>query len=311
MRGVTLLVFLLLLHVRSVAQTDTAHAAGSKLDISYNNDTFTFTDIYYTHGVRIALSNEQFSRIPTRHLLLKLKRGHRSYGIAVVQDVFTPSSITRDFILHGDRPYAAYVYLEHFVSSADPVRKLGISSALDAGIIGPLAQGYEAQAGYHRLIHDKHPLGWENQVRNDVVLNYRLAGEKGLMSFANITDLTAAAEINAGTLYNNAAAGGTLRLGKMEPYFEQYHRSWQAYAFGKAQARAVGYNATLQGGMFNRHNVYTVPSSMMQRMVYSAQAGVVLSWRNIEVEHSYVFTSRELKTGMPHKWGRVRISAAL
>lgn len=313
-RGAVLLILLVLSFCRAKAQGDsTTAAAPHYIDIAYNNDTFTFTDIYYTHGVRISFASARFGRIPSKKLLLKLRNSPvNTYGISVVQDAFTPSSITRDFILQGDRPYAAYAYAGHFLVSADPQKKLRLAVELDLGVIGPLAMGYEVQSGYHRLISDKHPQGWESQVKNDVVLNYSVRMEKRFLTVGKMADMSVDPGIEAGTLYDNIFLGTTARLGKLSSRFEQYSwRKWQLYAFAKGDARLVGYNATLQGGMFSRDNVYTLSASEINRYVYSGSAGIVFSWRNIEIEHSYKYLSPELRAGMAHRWGHCRIRVAM
>jgi lipid A 3-O-deacylase len=311
---VLILVMLSFTLFKAEAQRDTS-AGATFLDLRYNNDTFTFTDIYYTHGFRLAYANPSFGKLFTRHLLLRMRSSStNTYGLALVQDVFTPSSITRRSILYGDRPYAAYVYAGHFLISGNAAKKVRVSSELDAGILGPLAFGYEVQAGYHRLIHDKHPEGWNSQVKNDPVLNYTVSVDKGLLTAGKVSDLTVIGGINAGTLYDNASAGAMIRLGKLLPGFEDHsgaRSAWQSYLFVRGEARVVGYNATLQGGVFDHSNVYTVPAKFIKRDVYSSSAGLLISWRNIELEHSYQYLSPELRTGMEHRWGMVRLKAGM
>lgn len=313
-REAALLLLLALPFCHAKAQVDsTAADQPHYIDIAYNNDTFTFTDIYYTHGFRISFASPRFSNFPSGRLLLKLPNTTmNTYGVSLVQDVFTPSSITRDFILKGDRPYAAYAYAGHYLISMKPRKKLRLAAELDAGVIGPLAMGYEVQSGCHRLIDNKQPRGWENQVNNDVVLNYSLNMEKGFLSMGNIADLSVNTGVEAGTLYNNISAGATARLGKITARFE--HPSpggWHLYMYIKGDTRLVGYNATLQGGMFNRNNIYTLSARDIKRHTYMAAAGIVLSWRNIEVEHSYRYLSPELRGAMAHRWGHCRVRVGM
>lgn len=312
MRGKYLLTALLILLAKAEAhaQAESTAKAGY-LKLSYNNDTFTYTDRYYTHGLRVELSRQSFSRLPIRYFLLKLPRSNADfYGFSLVQDVFTPSSIKRDHKLFGDRPYSAYAYAGSFLVSESAARKLRVTTELDAGIIGPWAGGYEVQAEFHKMIGDKHPQGWEQQVENDIVLSYSLKAEKALLSKSG-GDITAYAELNAGTLYTNAVSGFELRTGHVGSWSFNYQGNWRAYIFARGQIKAVGYDATLQGGVINRNSSYTICSGSVKRLVPGTQAGVVLSYRNIGIRYGYVYQGMEFKYGMPHKWGHIGLRFGL
>ena len=78
----------------------------------------------------------------------------------------------------GDRLFTAAFMLKSFAISTDPQRKSSFTSLLTLGLIGPGACGEEMQAGIHKATGKKEPLGWGNQIKNDVVLNYRVSYEK-------------------------------------------------------------------------------------------------------------------------------------
>ena len=312
MKGRKLLLVLLLIFSKVVAraQTDTTARNGC-MCLSYNNDTFTYTDRYYTHGFRVELSHRSIAKFPTRYVLLRMRRSNLNfYGLSLVQDAFTPSSIKREHIHYGDRPYAAYAYAGAFLISENTQRKLRITTELDAGVIGPGACGYEVQSEFHRMIGDKHPEGWNNQVSNDLVLNYRLKVEKGLLA-AKRGDVTLYSEVNAGTLYTNAISGLELRSGQLGSWSYNANAKWKAYLFGRAQVKAVGYNATLQGGLFNSDDRYVLSGDLIERFVSAAQAGIVLAYKKIGVEYGYVFQEKELRYGLRHGWGHAGINIGL
>ena len=91
-----------------------------------------------------------------------------------MQDCFTPASIRRDTFLRGDRPFAATMYLGHFKISNREEKKQRLISEIDLGAIGPCAVCEEEQKGIHRSLLNIQPLGWEFQISNDVLLNYRM-----------------------------------------------------------------------------------------------------------------------------------------
>jgi lipid A 3-O-deacylase len=312
MKGRRLILALLLILAKAIAcaQGDSTAHSGN-LRISYNNDTFTYTDRYYTHGFRVELSRHSLNKLPTRHLLLRLRHSNLNlYGISLTQDAFTPSSIRADHRLYGDRPYAAYAHAGLFLVSENTFRKLRTTTELNAGVLGPWACGYEVQAEFHKIIGDKHPQGWEKQIANDVVLNYGVKIEKALLASGS-RDITAYTELNAGTLYTNAVSGIEVRSGRLGSWSYNTSSRWRAFIFVKAQMKAVGYNATLQGGLLNRNNSYTAEREHVQRFVPGAQAGVVFSYKKIGVEYGYVYQGKELKYGMPHSWGHAGVKIGL
>lgn len=316
-RVYALMIYLLSALAAAQAQPDstvtTAPGPGC-INIRYSNDMFTHTDRYYTNGFRIDIASPGVAHMFTRHFLPALRNSSHTYGIAIVQDIFTPSTLKSDFIVPGDRPYAAYAYAGSFLVSANPVKKVSLTAELDAGVIGPGAMGYEVQSGVHHLINNRHPEGWSRQVKNDIVLSYSLDLEKELLSVGKVFDLSATAGLDAGTLYDNASAGMLLRMGKMTSRFETVHGArdrWQLYLFMDGKVTGVAYNATLQGGMFSKDDPYVLGINDMKRVLYSPAAGVAIGWRKIELEYSYRYLSPELRAGMAHRWGNCRIRIAL
>ncbi|MCP2937037.1 lipid A deacylase LpxR family protein, partial [Salmonella enterica subsp. enterica serovar Typhimurium] len=78
-------------------------------------------------------------------------------------------------------------------------------------------------------------------------------------------ELMANGAIRAGTLYTDCSLGINFRAGWMNPYFNNLGiernggRKFQLYVFFRAHARAVGYNATMQGGLFHTNSIFTIP----------------------------------------------------
>ncbi|NCQ11383.1 MAG: lipid A deacylase LpxR family protein, partial [Bacteroidetes bacterium] len=64
------------------------------------------------------------------------------------------------------------------------------------------------------------PQGWDNQVANDLLLNYNINIEKQLLYPSRSILLVGVVETYSGTLYNAAGIGFLLRIGKFNNYFE-------------------------------------------------------------------------------------------
>jgi lipid A 3-O-deacylase len=291
----------------SYSAADTLHVSGEKrFTLYYDNDFFSATDRYYTQGTRLELVHPGLKHSPFSLLLPGLKNAVNAYGLAAIQDCFTPTSIRRDTILKGDRPFTAYIALAGLRISTDSAAKKKLISELMIGVLGPAAGGRQTQESIHRWLHNIQPLGWQFQLSNDLVINYKLRYEHGLVSY-RYADAYAAAELNAGTLYDNAAAAVTIRAGRISDYFSSTGNRLQAYVFLTGRAQAVLYNATIQGGLFNK-DLYAIPAASINRMVYKGAGGIVFSYKKLLLEYTKVFITPEIRTGKDHGWGHVNIT---
>ncbi len=69
----------------------------------------------------------------------------------------------------------------------------------------------------------------------------------------------------------------------------------------------VAYDATLQGGVFNKTSPYTIASGDLNRLTFQANMGLVMQAGPVYAEYFYTFLTQEFKTGLSHSWGGLRI----
>jgi hypothetical protein len=296
----------------------------SFLAINFDNDILNYTHKFYTNGIRIDFISPVFQMNPLSRLMIPYWRSAVNYyGLALVQNMYTPSTTKLGGILYGDRPYSAYLYLSSYKITNDVNSLYRQTSALDLGIIGPNSYGEWVQRSFHNAVPtNNEPLGWEYQVQNDLGLNYLFAVEKGIISEKPV-ELIATARGNIGTLYTNISAGIQFRTGMMNPYFSDLGiskkenirlkglKNVQLYFFSKVNGKLVGYDATLEGGLFNKSSVYTIPSSGVSRVVFLGSAGVALSWYGFGLELEQFILSPEFTNGPWHKWVHIALRFAL
>ena len=175
-----------------------------------------------------------------------------------------------------------------------------MTTELDAGLIGQGAGGEWIQSGLHRALGNLQPHGWGNQIRNDVVLGYYARLEKSLVSAA-CADAGVFGDATLGTLYTNAAAGLTFRAGRLASDRPRL------YLFGRLEEKAVGYDATLQGGLFNRGSPYTLSPSQLDRLVMRADLGATWDRGPFALKFSRSFLGREFHEGLNHQWGELSL----
>lgn len=274
----------------------------------YENDFFTKTDKYYTQGINMEAVSPVLGKLPTKFLLLHARNSVVQYGLALQSNVYTPTSITDPAIRYGDRPYAASLMLQPFTISTDIVRKQRITTMLSLGVMGKIAGGEWMQTTIHRNLNNVLPEGWDYQIANDAVLNYRLFYEKRLLHVDKVFALNATALADVGTLQTLGGAGLNIMLGYFQSaYSGERNTKFSAYAYTHVQGYIVGYDAMLQGGLLNRSSMYTISAGDVERLFADNRFGVVLRYGGLYIEYFQGVQTRRFSTGNPHAWGGVMI----
>ena len=281
----------------------------------YENDFFTASDRDYTQGISLEIVSPGLRKFFLSKILWYPRSKPVSFGLSLETDTYTPNLIDKTEIQYGDRPYASDIMLKSFVIATDNIKGTSFSSQLSIGVIGPWAGGKEMQTAIHNWIAYKKPLGWHNQIKNDVVLNYQLNFEKRIAELTNNFLLNGFGTARAGTLNTKAGVGMNLMAGAFHSPFSladiSQRKKIKLYFYNQAAVNVVGYDATLQGGLFNRSSVYTIPSVQLDRLVFQNRYGIVLSWRRLWVEYFKSFQTLEYDSGVEHKTGGLQLGFIL
>jgi lipid A 3-O-deacylase len=319
---ITLLLLLVLLPLIASAQPDSTRVSTDRLiGYSFANDAFLRTDYYYTQGMTLLLVSPALQRSPVNRILGPVPAGSiLHHGIQLHYDGFTPLRIQDAFIRRGDRPYASYIYADLLRVATHPARRLRVTTALNVGILGPAAGAKGFQTKFHELLGAPTPRGWDYQVQTDVVLGYEARVEKQLLTLGPVAEFNGAASASLGTLQTNVGAGMTLRIGLRQATFESLgvanranrsgRRRVQAYGEVQVEGRLVGYNATLQGGLFNRRNPYVLPASAVSRTVAQSTGTLGLGYAGVRVETALTWISPEFTGSRTHGWNTFTIRIA-
>lgn len=282
------------------------------LKINFENDLITYanTDRYFTSGISFDLQSAWLAGSPLQKMMVPYRHNaFVTYHLSLVQNMYTPTDTRVAPELKHNRPYSSVLYFGLQKTTADPLREIKLSSELIVGYIGPYSLGSSLQTIVHKAFStNDQPLGWETQINSDIILNYNFQVQKALIYKENLAFL-AGLDAEAGTLYTNAGAGLQLQAGKADPFFgvtkNQLWPKVEYYFFAKTGISFVAYNALLQGGMFNHHNVFTLKHNEIQRVVGNAEAGFHFRYKGIGIELAQHFISPEYKGGLWHKWGRI------
>ena len=283
----------------------------------YDNDFFTATDQYYSQGINLEWVHPKLRKFPLSSLLIQSNNKTVKFGIALQHLAYTPSSIRHPEIIIGDHPFSASLSLQTFAITVDTVNYWRLSSTLNTGIMGPAAGGEWMQKTIHRNLKNIEPLGWEHQIQNDVVLNYELAFEQLLLSHRQLFALSTYTRLSAGTMHTNASAGVIVMVGKFDNPFlignteATSKRKIQIELYSKPTVNIIGYDATLQGGLFNKSSPYTLSAKDIKRVIFADETGITFQSRSIYLEYFQSISSKEFKTGTYHRWGGIRMGLLL
>jgi len=276
---------------------------------NYENDFFAAADENYTQGYNLELVTPALERNPLNYLFFKPQNTVYKYGIAVEHIGFTPNNFVSSEIQIGDRPFAAAIMLKSFSTATNADKATRLSQSISLGLIGPGAFGKEMQVGIHKLTGNKIPRGWNNQIKNDVVVNYRIGYEKQLVEYRNIIVLRGNASLQLGTLFTNVSAGVNTSMGILKSPFAKNKSkgNFQLYLYGQPLVSAIGYDATLQGGLFNNKSVYTIAAGELERFTAQFNYGIILKTRTLYFEYARTALTREFQTGNSAKWGGFKV----
>ena len=140
---------------------------------------------------------------------------------------------------------------------------------VDIGCLGPCAGGYWTQTNFHRLLNQPLPQGWSTQVKNEagVVLYGSVAPVR--WNFGPSVDVTPDLHGRFGNIFTDVGATVLVRAGHLNILPDQP----TLHGFVRLDARAVGYDATLQGGYFSSGNFYTADPKR-----YVGEAEIGMAW---------------------------------
>lgn len=248
-----------------------------------DNDILTQTDFYYSNGILIEYENEALGK----YFPWKLFGKRHQSGISIKHDISTPADTTTTDIQENDYPYSAVLYSTFF--SYEENSEFYKRREIIIGVIGPIALGEQIQNGIHGLL-PSHPVnGWENQLSNDILLNYNYEYWK-----KNNND-----NISHGSWFR--AEVGTFK--------SQFHFAYKGSLNFFKRHSLIGsgggylnfYDAKLQGGIFSK-NTHALKTSEIETFVYELKLIYKYSRKYHEVSIANTFVGSQFDGGKPHSW---------
>ena len=188
----------------------------TRANIFFENDLFSTTDSQYSSGEKFgALYHVDNPTNPLYDILvLDLGKYDAYVSFALVNQIYTPADLTQTGLIEDDRPYAGWTYAEYGIhkSTSDHLRSL----YLHIGMVGPASKSEQIQKGIHEITGSKPPMGWDNQLENELGVNLQYVHK-----WRFVPDLIDGiessfvpfVEADLGNISTKASAGAGMRIG--------------------------------------------------------------------------------------------------
>lgn len=247
-------------------------------------------------------------------MFFRLKNADNYFGLAAIQEIYTPKDLRDSLANLVDRPYAGTLYFRSFLTSANPSQKIRITSQLDLGIIGPLSGAREAQKIIHEWLGLDWPQGWDFQIKNRPYINYNFLLEKELFEIPGFLDFTGITGGRIGNIHDDLQLGAHLRLGRINSLFKGLNLSnktytensdFEMYVFADIKGSVVFYNATLMGGIVAPKSNHQFSYNEINPFVGELNSGIRFNYKFIGVQGMVTWKTPEFETGEQHGWGTI------
>lgn len=284
----------------------------NEIGFQSDNDAYLAqgSDRYYTNGLFIYFRHALTTDTVKANLFGKV------LGFEAGQKMFNPQSAFIPAAGYVDRPFAGYLYVGstlQYLYKNESALKLG----LQIGVTGPAALGRQAQELVHRLLGFYKPQGWQYQIRNNLGVNMSANYDK-LFFRKDWFDVVGNAYGNIGTTFTGAGAGLTLRFGEFNPLYHSVSTSSlvaknrlvkeahprEFFFYLKPNINYVAYDATVQGGLFQKNVTPPEITGQVSPLVFSQELGGNLTAGRWVFNLAAIFKTREVKSMvLAHQWG--------
>jgi lipid A 3-O-deacylase len=289
----------------------------AEIGIQTDNDSYLAqgSDRYYTDGLFI-----YYRRAMDVHNSADSSLVNKILGFEIGQKIFNPQSGSVPGPQYVDRPFAGYLYVGstlNLLFKNESNLKLGAN----LGIVGPASGAEAVQTFVHKNFGFYTPEGWQYQIKNNIELNLS-AQYNRLIARDGWADVSLASYVNLGNGFTGAGAGPLIRLGVFNQLYNSEStqstaskngslkplNSHEIFFYYKPQVNYVAYDATIQGGLFDKH---TDPTSLeitlnKEPFVFSQQFGIELTTKRFIFDVAAIFHTKDVKQmEQSHQWGSV------
>jgi lipid A 3-O-deacylase len=283
--------------------------------IQTDNDSYLGqgSDRYYTDGLfffyRHALDVKGYNKLANKVL-----------GFELGQKIFNPQSGAVPSTSYVDRPFAGYLYAGANVNYLYK-NESNLKFGAQLGLVGPASGAEAAQTWVHKNFGFYTPAGWQYQIKNDVELNLSAEYNK-LIARDTAVDFSFASYANLGNGFTGAGFGALVRLGSFNKLFNSAStqssvtadadykptNKHEFFLYYKPLLNFIGYDATVQGSLFRKHNDPTSLEITLdpERVVFSNEIGLTYTTSRWTFDAAATLHTKDVKEMVKsHQWGSV------
>lgn len=234
-------------------------------------------------------------------------KGLVNTGYAVGQNMYTPAVITISAPQPYDRPWAGLLYASRIAvvtyeePSLDAQRQDRIE--LTFGMVGPASLAEQTQIGWHHVIKAHRPEGWDNQLRNEPVLQPRYEGAlRWPKKEGGHADIIPRLRGNFGNALISLEAEVTGRIGVnlsgfgRSPIPATVVRSPpkpSGNLFVRAGLKAVAHNIFLDGNTFVRNDIRIQRTVLVPEVAVGIEVG---PFRHVSLTFQFIHRGSEFRS---------------
>lgn len=284
------------------------------------------TDKGYTNGTRLDYFFVKEGRprfFLDRWMPKAGKASVNTCGWSLMHIMITPDDLTKTIPEKNDWPYSGALVAAHTLHSINPATNTGLETELVAGIMGPPALAHPLQQFMHSVLGVDKPLGWDEQLPTDILLNLNVTVETALWQPASFLDWAVGAKAMAGTMMNGMTVYTQIRLGKMRPYFTDYFSryrsepgkgSWQLYVLAKPALNWTLHNSLIEGGVFSGKGGYYAGADSTgsivpaKKITAGLDVGALLAGPRLSISFTQKTMTPVLKSIRHHTTGNISVT---
>lgn len=258
-----------------------------------------------------------FEQIP----MVELDQKSLAAGINIYQDIVTPSNISRKELIRDDLPYAGYLHSTFSLTGQH--QNLLENFRLSVGMVGPVAYGEETQKAFHKLINNKEPKGWDNQLDNQMTMGIGYSRGYRMREWSDRNNLKSRwgnmISMDLGNYYTGITLGSIYQFGfnfPDNPILITSTSNNQSQIRFQSDRKSTGFGWTAICGIYASAlgYVYYLDASPdhdleYDRLVGHGSIGIMISYRQLLVSFTFRSMRVSLNEGIQNEaWGVLSIN---
>lgn len=277
------------------AQQKKDNVYDKELAFTTDNDAYLLSkgDAYYTNGFFLC-----YTKAAER------KGIKVTHSFEAGQMIFTPLIRLTSKASDVDRPYAGYLFAKYNRASF-PNNNSVLQYGATLGVVGPSSFGKDVQNWYHSWLNYGRFTGWKYQVQDAFGADFHLSYARTVLQDSSWIKLVPMAEAKLGSNFTNATVGAMTCIGRFSAnahsvlFNARVDKRTLAtpdraefFVYWYPQLILQGYNATVEGGMFNKSDTSAV-LGRTNRWMFQQTWGACFAEDRWTAKLAIIYQSRE------------------